>query len=224
MSVEECDLNDERATGLLWQKHDWTTQQAHFAQEMLQHGDPARAYSSAFGKNDYDGFADTKLYGPMALIAGKALAQQPYMHDYIEFIRNMIKERMKISKERILEELGHIGFANMADFFVIQKDGTPILDLSGLTREQLAAVSEMTVDTYVSGAGEDAQTVKTVKVKLAPKLGPLELLGKNQKLWTDPADAGSIVDLATEINRRRQARRKAKQTEEGQETDGNDDE
>lgn len=220
MSIEEHDMDDERATGLMWQKHPWTTQEARFAQQMLQHGNHARAYTEAFGNADTDGFADTQIFGPMATVAGQELAARPYMHDYLEYIRAKIKQRMDITKERILEELAGIGFANMADFFVIQKDGTPVLDLSGLSREQLAAVSEMTVDTYFEGRGEDAQQVKSVKVKLAPKLGPLELLGKNQKLWNAEADAGTLLDIATEVNRRRQARRKARETEED-ETNGN---
>ncbi len=219
MSVEEFDMNDERAAGLMWQKHPWTTQEATFAQEMLQHGDPARAYIAAFGKaRDEDGFTDTVVFGPVAHVKGSEIAERPYMADYLAFIREKIKARMMLTKERILEELSSIGFANMADFFVIQKDGTPVLDMSGLSREQLAAVSEMTVDTYFEGRGEDAQQVKSVKVKLAPKLGPLELLGKNQKLWTDGADAGTLLDIATEVNRRRQARRKARQ-EEGQDNE-----
>jgi phage terminase small subunit len=45
--------------------------------------------------------------------------------------------------------LGRIAFANLMDYMRIGPSGDPSLDWSGLTREQAAALTEVTVDDYI---------------------------------------------------------------------------
>jgi phage terminase small subunit len=85
-----------------------------------------------------------------------------------------------------------MGFANMLDY--ISRAGTEAyVDLSKLTREQAAAIQEITSETYVDGyegVGQDKTpiVVKRTKFKLSDKRGALELLGKHLKLWTDKVE------------------------------------
>jgi hypothetical protein len=65
-----------------------------------------------------------------------------------------------------------------------------LVDLSQLTREQTAAIQEVTVDTYMDGSGEDAREVKKVKFKLADKRAALVALGRHHKLFTDKHEFG----------------------------------
>ena len=55
-------------------------------------------------------------------------------------------DRSAINQERVAVELGSIGFANMKDYMRIGPSGDPVLDFSNLTREQAAALTEVTVD------------------------------------------------------------------------------
>jgi hypothetical protein len=73
----------------------------------------------------------------------------------------------------------------MQDYMRVGPDGDPVLDCSKLTRDQAAALQEVTVDTYTNGRGDDAREVKRVKFKLADKLRALELIGKHHKLFTE---------------------------------------
>ena len=66
----------------------------------------------------------------------------------------------------------------MADYMKSSEDGDPHLDFSSLTREQAAALAEVTVDDFLDGRGEDAREVRRVKFKLADKRASLVDLAK----------------------------------------------
>lgn len=92
--------------------------------------------------------------------------------------QSKVAERLEITKERIVDELAKIGFANMQDYMRAGPDGDPYLDFSGLTRDQAAALSEVTVEDFKDGRGEDARDVRRVKFKLHDKKGALVDLAK----------------------------------------------
>lgn len=94
-------------------------------------------------------------------------------------------EKLEITSERVLAELAKLGFANMEDYIGRTPSGDIYTDFSKLTREQAAAIQEITVDEYTEGRGDAARDVKRVKFKLAEKRGSLELLGKYLKLFVD---------------------------------------
>lgn len=179
----------------LWLSHDWTGQEVTFASEYLRTGNGARAYRRAF--NDQSQHAS---------FFASRLLHKPYMRDYIEECRELIRLRMRVTEETIIEEVAKLAYANMTDFIVINENGDAVTDLSGLTREQLAALQEVTIDTYMDGKGDDARPVKSIKFKLAPKLAALELLGKKHKLWTDVQENTSLTDIADELRQARHAR------------------
>ncbi|KKN00367.1 hypothetical protein LCGC14_1138420, partial [marine sediment metagenome] len=94
--------------------------------------------------------------------------------------------KLEISADKVLAELAKMGFSNISDFIRVQKDGSAYVDLSAMTREQAAAIQQITVDEYTEGRGEAAREVKRVRIHLADKNRSLELLGKHLKLFTDP--------------------------------------
>jgi phage terminase small subunit len=89
-----------------------------------------------------------------------------------------VAQRLEVTKDRIVDELAKIGFANMLDYMRAGLDGDPYLDFSGLTRDQAAALSEVTVEDFRDGRGEDARDVRRVKFKLHDKKGALVDLAK----------------------------------------------
>lgn len=183
----------------LWHTHDWTGEEVTFASEYLRTGNGARAWRLAFNTDSLH-----------SSFRASCLLAKPWMRDYIEECRALMRERLKVTENTIVEEVAKLAFANMTDFIVIDQDGMARSDLSGLTREQLAALSEITIDTYMDGKGDDARPVKSVKFKLAPKLAALELLGKKHKLWTDVVESNGVADIASELRAARKARQQAR--------------
>lgn len=94
-------------------------------------------------------------------------------------LRQAAQQRNDITVDKIIRELALIGFSNMLDYVTPQSDGTVYIDLSKLTREQAAAIGEVTVEEYMEGKGEDARPVKRVKFKLSDKRSALVDLGKH---------------------------------------------
>jgi phage terminase small subunit len=72
----------------------------------------------------------------------------------------------------------------MLDYVTIQ-NGAAVVDLSRVTRDQAAAMQEITVDEYMDGSGPDARPVKRIRLKLTDKVRSLELLGRYLKLFHD---------------------------------------
>jgi phage terminase small subunit len=97
-------------------------------------------------------------------------------------------ERLVISKEHVLEELAKIAFANMADFMTVGASGEPLLNWRDLTRDQTAALQEVTVVEYVEGRGQDARQVRRVKFKLASKQAALEKIGAELGMFERQTD------------------------------------
>jgi phage terminase small subunit len=85
----------------------------------------------------------------------------------------------------VVSELAKIGFANMADYMTVGTDGDPFLDFSKVTRDQAAALSEVTVEDFKDGRGEDARDVRRVKFKMHDKRAALVDLGKHLGLFTE---------------------------------------
>jgi len=94
-------------------------------------------------------------------------------------------ERVGVSADNVLAELAKLGFANMADYMKPTPSGDPRLDFSALTRDQSAALTEVTVEDFVEGRGEDARDVRRVKFKLADKRAALVDIGKHLGMFID---------------------------------------
>lgn len=94
-------------------------------------------------------------------------------------------ERAAVTKAAVMAELAKIGFANMADYMRSGAGGDPYLDFSALSRDQAAALQEVTVDSYTEGAGDEAREVKRVKFKLADKRAALVDLGKHLGMFVN---------------------------------------
>lgn len=103
----------------------------------------------------------------------------------IEEILSEGAEKAGVTVQRIIDELAKVGFANMADYMRGGADGDPYLDFSRLTREQAAALGEVTVEDFKDGRGSDARDVRRVRFKLHDKLSALEKLGKHLGMFKE---------------------------------------
>lgn len=96
-------------------------------------------------------------------------------------------DRYQVTTDRVVAELARIAFANTLDYWRVDRNGNPELDLSKITRDQGAAISEVIVDTYMDGRSTDAREVKRVRIKLADKRAALVDLGRHLGLFVDPS-------------------------------------
>lgn len=170
------------------QKYGLTTRQFMFAREYLVDLNGRDAALRA-------GYCRESQCEKAARVRGSRLLRTPAV---AQAINDMLAETTGVTKTRIVDELAQIGFANMLDYLVIQPDGSTVVDLSNVTREQATAIAEVTTDTFMSGKGEDAREVKRVRIKLADKQPAIDklirLLGvyRDKLALTDP-DGGPIV-------------------------------
>ena len=117
-------------------------------------------------------------------------------------ILKAVEKRMKkfdVTVDNVVQELAKMGFANMLDYVRTTDQGDAFVDLSALSREQAAAIQEVTVEEYTEGRGENKRDIRKTKFKLADKRGSLELLGKHLELFTEKVKhSGSIetVDMS----------------------------
>lgn len=116
------------------------------------------------------------------------LLSKVHIQDAIAKLRKKRAQRYEISAENVLAEYAKIGFSNMDDYVDTETNDLPVIDMAGLTRDQLAAVSEITVDTRYEyeGRGADRECVGTidrVKFKLYDKTKGLDALAKNLGLF-----------------------------------------
>lgn len=103
--------------------------------------------------------------------------------------------KLEVTAERIKAELALLGFANMLDYTRVNTNGDLVGDLSALSRDQAAALSEVTIETYLDGGGEDAQEVKRVKFKLHDKRAALVDLGKHLGMFKDEGGKGGDIHI-----------------------------
>ena len=103
----------------------------------------------------------------------------------IEARQQALSLKTNLTAERILAEIVKIGYANMADYIRISKEGEPYIDLSTMTRDQAAALSETQVEDYTEGRGKDQRKVRRVKIKFHDKGTALLYLAKYRNLFKE---------------------------------------
>lgn len=142
------------------------------------------------------------------------LAYKKEIQERIKEIKLNAAFLVEISVSRVLAELGKLGFSNMADFVTIGQDGLPFVDFTHLTRDQKAAIQEITVETrmetVVNAEGvKEAAPVRKVRFKLVDKRAALADIGKHLGMFIDRHEHGGVGDfdrhsddeLADEIQR-----------------------
>lgn len=119
----------------------------------------------------------------------------------VEELLSAAAEKAGVTIQRVVEELAKIGFANMADYMRGGSDGDPYLDFSALTRDQAAALAEVTVEDFKDGRGEEARDVRRIKFKLSDKQGALEKLGKHLGMFKDGSPPQIDVAFTFKLDR-----------------------
>ena len=69
----------------------------------------------------------------------------------IEKARKKRAERTELTQDWVVDELRKIAAANMCDYMKSTPEGLSVVDFSGLTRDQTAALSQVTVEDIAGG-------------------------------------------------------------------------
>jgi len=107
------------------------------------------------------------------------IMRRPRVQALIHRMQDTYARDMRIETQTVLREIAGVAFSNVGDFV----DAEGRVDLSKVSRDQMAAVSSIETETYMDGRGENAQEIKRVKLRFHPKTQALEALGKHLGLF-----------------------------------------
>ena len=156
-----------------------TPKQARFVQEYLIDLNAAQAAIRA-------GYS-----AKTARVIGHENLRKPDIAAAIEKAKAKRAERTELTSDMVVDELRKIGFANMADYMKSTPQGDPYLDFSALTRDQTAALSEVTITDVAAG--------KRVKFKLHDKRAALVDLGRHLGLFEPKRKHDGTVEVVTNV-------------------------
>jgi len=129
----------------------------------------------------------------------------PNVAQRIAQLQREAAERNEITVDRVAQELAKIAFANMADFMTVTEDGLAYIDLKNITRDQAAAIAELTSETYdendpEASEGKAKRRVKKTRLKLSDKQGGLEKLGRHLGMFKDGLEISGKNGKPIEVN------------------------
>ncbi len=97
-----------------------------------------------------------------------------------------------ITVERVLEELGILGFIDMRDFVTFEEGGQVMLDWSHMPESASRAIQEITQEEYAEGKGKAKRVIRKTKFKLHPKTPALQLIAQHLKMLVQRHEHGGI--------------------------------
>lgn len=108
----------------------------------------------------------------------------------------VIRERYKVSYDRVVEELARIAFSSPLDYTEISDDGTFVIDLSKIDADQIRALGEMSSKTYTDSSGN---VVTELKLKPWSKQAALDSLMRHAGLSKEKSPFEGAGDLVERI-------------------------
>lgn len=166
-----------------------TPKQEAFIRVYLETANASEAYRRVYNASK---MKDGTIY-----VAASELLAHPKISIRIAEAQKAAAKRNEITVDKIIRELALLGFSNMLDYVKPQDDGSAYVDLSKLTRDQAAAIGEITSEVYMDGAGEDAKPVKRTKFKLSDKRAALVDLGKHLGMFIERHEVKSEVKVVS---------------------------
>lgn len=154
-----------------------TPKQEAFARAYVETGNASEAYRTAY--------APKKMKDASIAIEACRLLDHPKVALMVKAMRDEVAARHSVTVDKIVKELAALGFANMLDYIRTTPEGDAYVDLSALTREQAAAISEIVVEEYKEGRGDDARDIKRTRFKLTDKRAALVDLGKHLGMFKE---------------------------------------
>lgn len=130
------------------------------------------------------------------------LMQNPDIQEMIQLRESQLSARIGISQERIKRELAALAFGNMRNFVNIEDGEVSFKNMEDISEFDSAAIQEVTVTKTKDGS--------ITRFKIAEKKGPLELLGKIEKMFTEQLEVKDVTDRADNMKRARERAKDAR--------------
>lgn len=119
---------------------------------------------------------------------GYYLMQLPEIQQKIQAAMTARAERTTITKDRVLQEMARVAFANQTDFATWDDGKVCLKNSTALSRDDTACVSEVSQTTHPNGT-------RKVSIRLHDKMKALEMLGRHLVLFNDKLDLNANVQV-----------------------------
>lgn len=139
-----------------------------------------------------------------AKVIASSLLAEPEVRFMVSKLIEQQFERLDMTAARVLYELCCIAFSNAQDFTTIGPDGEPMLDMTKMSREQMAAIAEYTEDATGGQNDGERRLIVRRKIKTHDKVAALGLLGKHFKLFTEKMEHGFSDEVIEKLREGRQ--------------------
>lgn len=107
------------------------------------------------------------------------LFDHPGVASYVETQLNAVSEHTQINAAWVLKRAGLLANFNIRRFIRQLENGTAVYDFTDATDDDWYCIDEYTTETLTKGRGVEQYEVEKIKIKAAPKLRALELVGKH---------------------------------------------
>lgn len=104
----------------------------------------------------------------------------------VDRLQKIVKEqglKHGVTRDRTMQELAAIAYANSADYYEQQTDGSRVVKVEGLSRYKWAAIREIKITEVTRGLGDNRKTTRKMVVKLYNKLTALDMLARVQGMY-----------------------------------------
>lgn len=159
-------------------------------------------------KNNQTKAAINAGYSPnSASVQASKLLTNPKVRMLADHHLGLVAKQCDIDAMDVLKELAHIGFANIGDYLTYDDDAVVLIPSEDLTREQLAAIQEIT--------STDTQWGTTVRIKLHPKHPALVDIGRYLRMFDKsdgddkPEDNRTLEEIQADRKRAEKALKEA---------------
>jgi phage terminase small subunit len=126
---------------------------------------------------------------------GQRLLKDVEVQACVQKLKDARAERTDITADKVLKELALIGFSNMADYAKWGGEGACFYDSDELTKEQSAAVAEVSSKkTTYRGKDDDEKETVEIKLKLHDKKGALVDIGRHLGMFKDKVEHSGKVE------------------------------
>jgi phage terminase small subunit len=162
-----------------------------------------------FGAANFNKTVACRMAGvPHAMQSSYRIFAKETVRKEIERRQKVIQKKHDLSYDNVMAEMAKIAFSNIAEFMDWDEETGEFvgIGLNSEQMEQIAALGEVTVETYVEGRNEDAEVVKRVKIKPYNKLAALEAIIRHAGLSKDKIEVTGELSL---VDRLRAGRERA---------------
>jgi len=178
-------LKKEESKIIEMRENELTPKQEAFCNYYIEGGNASSAYRLAY--NAVNMKPETVNVKAAELLANGKVSVR------VEELKNELKERSDITKEKILSELGKIAFSSIAH---LHNTWIELKDFEKLTREQTASIKSISTKVQKKNVGTSEKSeiidVGYVKVELYDKLKALDSINKMLGF-----DAPTKIDVAS---------------------------